>query len=169
MRNQSTHVRTGRSTRIGAMAAGAVLLAFFTVVGYRMLNPVYVPPAFEPLAISGVPVPADNMGYGEISASGGFSFFVAGTMYQQEDGSLLIYFTNPKDSGVNLMCKITDGADRTLYKSGVLRSGEYVERLRPEEQLPNEALEIEMNVYAFEPDTWYSKGPISLNNILQPY
>ena len=169
MRKQTTHVRTGMGKKIGAIAAGAALLVLFAVTGYRLFHPVYVPPAFESSATSGVPVPPENMGYGEISAPGGFSFSVAGTMYQQEDGSLLIYLTNPQDSEVNLMCEITDRAARIIYKSGVLRPGEYVERLRPAEQIPNEATEIAMNVYAFEPDTWYSKGTISLNNILQPY
>lgn len=169
MREQPTHVKTGMGKRILYAAAGLALAGILTVMGVQRLTPAYVPPDFEASAVRGVPSPPENMGYGEISAPGGFSFFVAGTMYQQEDGSLLIYLTNPSDSGYNLMCEITDQSNRTIYRSGVLRPGEYVERLEPAKQLPNEAMEIAMNVYAFEPDTWYSRGTISLNNMLQPY
>ena len=36
-------------------------------------------------------------------------------------------------------------------------------------RLAGEAVPIEMKVYAFEDNTWYSKGTISLMNTLQPY
>ena len=85
-------------------------------------------------------------------------------MYQQEDGSLLVYFTNPQSSDANLMCEIQNENGETIYKSGVIRPGEYIERLEPLAELSDEAIKIELYVYAFEPDTWYSKGTINLSN-----
>ncbi|MEG2054414.1 MAG: hypothetical protein RR052_05665 [Oscillospiraceae bacterium] len=169
MREQTTRVRTGTAKKIIFLAIGVALAVLIVALCYRALNPPYTPPPFEKMAVSGVPTPPDNMGYGEISAEGGFAFFIAGTMYQQEDGSLLVYFTNPKYSEANLQCEIKNENGDVIYKSGVLRPGEYVERLQPQTKLANEATKIELDVYAFEPETWYSKGTINLQNVLQPY
>lgn len=169
MREQTTHVHTGAVKRILVPVLAVALAVAIAALGYRALHPPYTPPSFEPTAVAGVPTPPENMGYGEISAEGGFAFSIAGTMYQQEDGSLLIYFTNPQYSEANLQCEIMNENGDILYKSGVLRPGEYVERLQPQTELKNEATKIELNVYAFAPDTWYSKGTINLQNVLQPY
>lgn len=147
------------------MALAVVIAALL----YRAFNPPYTPPPFETMAVAGVPTPPENLGYGEISSEGGFTFSIAGTMYQQQDGSLLVYFTNPQHSEANLQCEILNEDGTVLYKSGVIRPGEYVERLQPLEKLQNKATKIEVNVYAFAPETWYSKGTINLQNILQPY
>lgn len=169
MREQGTRVKTGAVRKMMLAAAALVLAAAALTGGYRLMNPPYVPPAFDPAAVSGVPAPPENMGYGEISAQGGFSFSIAGTMYQQEDGSLALYLTNPAAGGINLMCEVANDHGEIIYKSGVLRPGEYVEKLQPLRKLPNEAMKIEVSVYAFEPETWYSRGTIALANILQPY
>ncbi|MEG0090993.1 MAG: hypothetical protein RSA20_04165, partial [Oscillospiraceae bacterium] len=160
---------TGAVKRILFPVLGVALAVAIAALGYRALHPPYTPPPFEPTAVAGVPTPPEHMGYGEISAEGGFAFSIVGTMYQQQDGSLLVYFTNPPYSEANLQCEIKHENGDTLYKSGVLRPGEYVERLQPQTELKNEATKIELNVYAFAPETWYSKGTINLQNILQPY
>lgn len=129
----------------------------------------YTPPPFEPSAQAGEPSPAQSMGYGRIEADGGFAFSVAGTMYQQADASLLIYLTNHEDGDVWLMGEVVDENGTTLYKSGILRPGEYVERLFPVIGFANEAMKIELRVYGFEPETYYSLGTIFLDNILQPW
>ncbi|MEG1578974.1 MAG: hypothetical protein RR336_09445 [Oscillospiraceae bacterium] len=169
MREQTTHVRTGAVKKIIFPVLGVALAVVLAALCYRALHQPYTPPPFEPTAVEGVPTPPDDMGYGEISAEGGFAFSIAGTMYQQEDSSLLIYFTNPEYSEANLQCEIKNEKGDILYKSGVIRPGEYVERLQPQTKLKNEATKIELNVYAFAPETWYSKGTINLQNVLQPY
>ena len=155
------------------MAAGllltAAVIALLSVKIFRRMNPPYVPPEFDQTAQTGAPEPEEHMAYGEISAQGGFTFGIAGTMYQQEDGSVQVYFTNPQSSDANIMCEIRDEAGTVIYKSGVIRPGQYIERLEPLAELPAEAVKIELYVYAFEPDTWYSKGTINLSNTLQPY
>lgn len=169
MRKQTTHVRTGAVKKILIVALGTALAVVIAALVYRAFNPPYTPPPFETAAVKGVPTPPESMGYGEISAKGGFAFSIVGTMYQQEDGSILVYFTNPEHSEANLQCEILDKDGTVIYKSGVIRPGEYVERLQPIKRLENKAMKIELNVYAFAPDTWYSKGTINLQNTLQPY
>jgi hypothetical protein len=127
-------------------------------------------PRREENAVSGVPEPEESLNFGTIEVDGGFSFALAGTMYQQKDGSLLLYFTNPEDSGVLMMCEICEkSTGEILYQSGLLSPGQYVGRLRPQHTLKNEAIIIEMKVYGFEPETYYSMGTVTLENTLQPW
>ena len=81
----------------------------------------------------------------------------------------MLYLTNPESNECIIMAEMTDEAGNVLYRSGALRPGEYVERLYPLLELENVAIPIQMKVYAFEPETWYSLGTIALNNTLQPW
>jgi len=171
MRAQTTRIQTG-AVKKRILTAAAVLCAAATVAAICYLafyKPPYAPPPFEPKAVAGAPEVPENMSYGRIEAENGFYFSTAGTIYQQADGSLIIYLTNHGDSGVWIMCEIADENGNTLYKSGVLRPGEYVERLYPERKFANEAIKVEMKVYGFEPETYHSMGSVFLNNILQPW
>ncbi|MDD3193900.1 MAG: hypothetical protein PHE47_08700 [Oscillospiraceae bacterium] len=171
MRTQRTRPRAGRTKKILLAGAVSLLLLEVAFLAWRLVfyQPPYQPPAYEPAVQVGVPDPPEGMGYGQISAENGFSFWVAGAMYQQEDGSLLVYLTNPADSVCNILCEITDQDGHTLYRSGALRPGEFVERLYPLKQMENTTIEIQMNVYAFEPETWFSVGTITLNNTLHQW
>jgi hypothetical protein len=150
------------------MILGATLLTALALC-LVIYGPPYSPPPFEESAKIGKPKPPDNLNYGEIRAEGGFAFSMAGTMFQQEDGSLLLYLTNHEDSGINLMCSVTGKSGEVLYKSGLLRPGEYAERLFPQKKIGSEAMDIEINVYGFEPETYFSKGTVTLSNRLQPW
>ena len=90
-------------------------------------------------------------------------------MYQQEDGSLIIYLTNPETNDVNILCEIKDEEGNVIYKSGVIQPGEYLESLYPLQELVNQAMPIEINIYGYEKESWYSRGTILMENILQPY
>ena len=171
MRTQTTTLRTGRKTRLLIIIAAVLALLAAAVLVWRLAfyEAPFVPPEYDATAQSGVPTPPENMGYGEIRAENGFAFSLVGTMYQQEDGSLLLYLTNPEYRGCNLLCEIADADGRVIYRSGVVRPGEYVERLSPQAELLNEEMQIELKVYAFEPETWYSMGTVSLVNTLHSW
>ena len=144
-----------------ALAAAAVFLALYT--------PPYTPPPFEPGAVAGVPEPPEGFRYSEIDAMGSFTFGLSGVLYQQEDGSLRVYFTNPEANEINLICEIIDLDGKTLYKSGLLRPGEHVVSLYPVRELENIAIKTEIKIYALEPEHYYSIGTVTLDNVLQPY
>ena len=132
-------------------------------------EPAFQPPEMELTAQYGVPSPPETLRYGAVSVDNGFSFSIAGTMYQQQDASLLVYFTNPTGSGCNMQCVVSDENGNTLYRSGAVPPGCYVEKLAPVAEMKNEAMPIEICVYAFEPGTWYSMGTIELANTLYPW
>jgi hypothetical protein len=171
MREQPTRIITGtviRQVVIFAIIAVTVLLAL-AVMFVIKYEPPYQPPPFELNAVQGVPNPPENMGYSDVDAMGKFIFWLASTMYQQKDRSLCLYLTNPQENEVYIMCRIVDEKDKTLYKSGLIRPGEYVERLYPIKKIKNKAVNIEVNIYAFDPENFQSVGTVTLDNILQPY
>lgn len=174
MREQTTKLHTGRRKYVFLILIPALLA--FACLMYLLHRPEpskgaegYTPPPFETQAKTGVPEPEERYGYSDISAENGISFSIVGTMYQQEDSSVVLFFTNPETSESNMLCEICDESGKVIYRSGVLRPGEYIERLTPLESIENVAMKIELNVYAFEPETWYSKGTVSLSNMLQPW
>lgn len=171
MRTQTVRKNTGRISRLMIITAGCVLFLAVLFVGYRIFiyREPFVPPAFEAEAQQGVPAPEDSLQYGSVSAPTGFSIGLCGTMYQQQDGSLVLYLTNPEANSTNIRCEIKNEAGELLYECGVLRPGEYMERLLPVTEIPNEAMKIRLFVYGYEPDSWYSCGTIELENTLQPY
>ena len=171
MREQPTRIKTGAVKNRAAIITSAVItLALAGIILFLVqYEPPYKPPAFEVGAVTGTPSPPESFGYNSVDAAGKFEFMLAGTFYQQEDASLRIYFNNPPQNEVYLMCEVTDSGGATLYKSGLLRPGEYVESLKPARRLENAATPVEVNVYAFEPDTYYSTGTVVLKNTLQPY
>lgn len=168
MREQPTRVRTGTIRQYMTRTALVLIMVILAFLAFTYERP-YVPPEFDKTAQTGVPQPPENSGYSAVEAQGIFSFSVVGAMYQQEDGSLVLDLTNPETNDVNIQCEIVNEDGKILYKSGAIRPGEYVERLHPLYKFPNEAMNIEMKVYAFEPQTWYSKGSVSLHNVLQAY
>jgi hypothetical protein len=88
----------------------------------------------------------------------------------QEDGSLFVYFTNVEENDVRMMCEIVqEGTEITLYKSGVLNPGEYVEKLDPVTEIENEKKDIIIRIYAFEEENWYSAGTVEITSLLQPW
>lgn len=171
MREQTARLDTGRTGRM--LRAGFIIVGLLALIGIWCKGifgePAFVPPEWEQSAQTGVPKPEKKMNYESITAPTGFSVSLCGTMYQQEDGSLLIYLTNPESNDANIQCRVQDADGTLLYQSGVLRPGEYLERMELLTEIPNEAIPLKIEIYGFEKDTWYSKGTITLDNVLQPY
>jgi len=172
MREQFTRVKTGAvRKRVAAFTAGSIALLLIAAVIYILIyKPPYQPPPLESNAVAGVPAAPDNARYGTIDAAGKFKVGVAGVMHRQEDGSLNLYFANSEENNAYLMCEIVDtDSKEPLYRSGLLRPGEYVESLQPLRKITNEAVKVEIYVYALGLDDYISAGEITLENTLQPY
>ena len=169
-RKQPTKLQSGKKQNalIVALLVGLVLLiAGVCYVASRMT---YVPPEYEVNAGKGVPSPEESFMYGGIETQYGFSFAMASNLYQQEDGSIKVYFTNPEENRVKLMVEIFETeTEQSLYRSGVILPGEYIEKLEKNSEFSNEQKEITVKIYAFEENTWYSAGHIEISGLLQPW
>ena len=170
-RPQFTRVKTGagRKRALVLIVASTTLLLATAVVYLILHEPPYKPPPLEKNAVQGVPNPAENLRYKELEAPF-FKFGIATTTYQQKDGSLQIYLANHTDNEAYIMCEVVDVEnDRILYRSGLLRPGEYVKTLSPLKRIKNEAINIEIFVYALDMEDYMSIGQISIDNVLQPH
>lgn len=153
----------------GIILITALLVACAAVLIYS-LTVRYSPPALDKNRQTGVPIVEGSYLYKQLESDFGYSFSMAANLYRQEDGTVNVYFTNPEDNQVSLMCEILDAATGdSLYKSGRIEPGEYVEKLKPSKDFQNILYNIVVKVYAFEPDTYLSAGTTELRMILQPW
>ena len=148
-----------------AVCTLVLAVAIFFVVSYQ---PQYTPPPFEPDAVTGIPEPPERIRHVGFDA-GNFTFMIASVIYQQEDGSVGLYLTNPLGNDVYLMGEVIDQDGNTIYRSGLLRPGEYVPRLYPTVRMRSEAIDVIINIYALESEGFFSAGTVMLGNVLQPY
>lgn len=170
MREQTFYITTNLARRRIMMFIPTIFTFLFAAIIIFAVHyePQYKLPLFESKAESGLPNPPKNFDYQAIPTEE-WQCYIAATTYQQEDGSLKVYFTNPEGNEAYLMCEVTDSTGKILYKSGIIIPGNYVESLYPIKKLKNEAIEIEIKIYAFEPEYYYSLGTLIIRNVLQPY
>lgn len=153
---------------------GIFLIIFlFSIAGICLWiskNEIYIPPEFEINAVDGIPVPDEHFMYGTIETDYGFVFSMATNVYQQEDRCVYVYLTNYEDNNVNMMCEIVNkNTGETYYKSGVITPGQYVEKLMPSMEFPNEAFDAQIMIYSFEEGSWHSGGTVEITAIVQAW
>lgn len=159
------------------LLSGGRLLALVTVVCvvclvvmvYVLANPEekterFVPPPFESSAVSGTPDVPENMGYKELDAET-YQFSVCG-FFAPENGKVDVWFTNPAANTVWLKVRVLDTDGETLGETGLLRPGEYVRSVALD-PVPSPGAAVQMKVMAYEPDTYYSAGSVSLNTTVE--
>ena len=91
----------------------------------------------------------------------GFSALVCGEI-RAENGRADVYFTNEADNNVYLRLKITDSDSNVLAETGLIKPGEYVKSISFDKS-PYSGQTIKMKIMAYEPDTFYSAGAVTLN------
>ena len=169
-RKQSIIVQSGLRQKVIGILLIMVLFGIAGMCLWMSSIEVYIPPEFEGNAITGVPKPDEHFRYGTVETDYGFAFSMATNVYQQEDGSVFVYFTNYEDNNVNMMCEIVNEENgETYYKSGVITPGQYIEKLVPVMEFPNEAFDARIMIYSFEEGTWYSGGTVEIAATVQAW
>ena len=120
-------------------------------------------PDFEVSAEKGKPVLDEEMyGYSELKITDGYTIYLCGV--PGNDGQNIdMYLTNPKGNDGWIMAEITDSKGDVLGKSGVLKQDEFVKTIKLDKVLPERETPVSVNIIAFEPKNWHSKGTITLN------
>lgn len=129
----------------------------------------FSPPDHDKNAKEGTPTPDESYVYSSLTTEYGYGLAMAANLYQQEDGSVNIYFTNPAENEAYLRCQIIDSAtSKVLYTSGYIMPGEYIESL-PKGKAKNQAYEVTVKIYAYTPKTFTSEGTCEITLTLQPW
>lgn len=124
---------------------------------------VFVPPEFDKNVEKGIPDVPENLGYSDVDAKE-FIFSVCGKIIC-ENNSADIYLTNPKESDVWLKIRILDKDDLIIAETGLVKPGEYLKSISISNPL-SDGSEIKLKVMAYEPDTYYSGGAVTLKTTI---
>lgn len=125
----------------------------------------FQPPPFEAAAVSGTPEVPEELGYSPVQAKDAFTAYLCGKPLA-EDGRAAVYFTSPADNTAWLKLRVMDDAGEVLGETGLLRPGEYVRDMKVE-PVPEDGAAVTLKIMAYEPETYYSLGAVSLNTTLQ--
>ena len=127
-------------------------------------QPTFTPPPFDAAAIAGTPqdLPPE-LGYAALDATA-YQLALCGAP-AVEQGSALLYLTNPAENAVWLKVRLYAADGTLLGESGLLRPGEYLTAV-PLEVQPAESCPVTLKVMAYEPETYRSAGAVALNTTL---
>ena len=143
------------------LAVLSVLCVAF--VGCAEEKPQFVPPAFDESAVAGTPAIAEGEnGYGVLDAKGVYKVGVCGAV-KVADGKADVWFTSPAENTVWLKLRVQDKqTGKILGETGLIKPGEYVQSVTFFEA-PAKGTAIVLRVMSYEPETYYSRGEVTLN------
>lgn len=122
----------------------------------------FVPPEFEPAAVSGVPEVPEELGYAELYQDGmAYRVSVCGEPLAGEK-NLTVYFTNTGSNEKYLKLRVLDERGDTLGETGLLRPGEYVQSVALNRSLAD-GMQIRLKVMGYEPEDYTSAGAVTLS------
>lgn len=124
----------------------------------------FTPPPFESAAAYGVPEVEADLGWSELSVRQGYVAHVCGVLRADADGSVAVWFSSDKDNEVWLKLRLKNAQGETLGETGILKPGEYVERMKLEDGAQSGT--VVLQIMGYEPETYYSAGSVSLETEL---
>lgn len=126
----------------------------------------FTPPAFDAKAVSGAPKVPEELGYTELYQEGmAYRVSVCG-MPSVKGKNLDVYFTNEKSNGCYLKLRILDTEDQILGQTGLLKPGEYVQKVVLDKEIVA-GTGIKLKVMSYDPETYESVGAVVLNVTVQ--
>ena len=129
-------------------------------------QPQFVPPAFDSNAVAGVPAIAEGEnGYSVLDARGVYKVGVCGVV-KVVDKKVDVWFTSPAENTVWLKLRVQDKkTGKILGETGLIKPGEYVQSVTFSD-FPEAGNAITLRVMSYEPETYYSRGEVTLNTTL---
>ena len=122
----------------------------------------FMPPPFDSGAVVGSPDLENDPSFAQVDAKA-YKFGVCGKVLLKENNAQL-YLSNYTDSGVWLKVRVYDSNNTLLGESGLIREGEYLQYVAISHVPDGEKLIL--RVMAYEPDTYYSAGAVTLNAMI---
>lgn len=122
----------------------------------------FIPPPFDASAQSGMPDTADESLMHIYKDGMNFSAHICGKITLNGDSADL-YFTNDYGNNVWLKLRILDEKDNILAETGILKPNEYIKTVTFD-VVPENKANIKLKIMAYEPETCYSAGAVTLNS-----
>ena len=149
--------------RVLCFVFAVLMLLAVCFVSCKKEEPQFVPPAFEKSAVVGTHELQENEnGYHVFDAKGVYRVGVCGVV-KVVDGKADVWFTSPAENTVWLKLRAQDQkTGAILGETGLIRPGEYAQSITFFEA-PAKGTAITLRVMSYEPQTYYSRGEITLN------
>lgn len=127
-------------------------------------QPEFIPPEFDDTATLGVPDSViDDTSFQYLKIDTNFEIGLCGKPYIK-DNDLFLYFTNPANNENWLLVLLLNASGVEIGRSGVLKPGEYVASVGFSEEYELDNLNsILIKIISYEPNTYESKGTVTLN------
>jgi len=122
------------------------------------------PSELEPNAVLGVPTVDTSLGWSVLNIQEGYDVHLCSILNADAKGSLPIWFSSESTNTVWVKLRILDEDGNVLGETGLLKPGEYVERLQLSKGTTSCAVTVQVMGYA--PGTHYSAGSVGLANTL---
>ena len=125
----------------------------------------FTPPPFEEAAVVGTPQVPEELGWSELAVRDGYVVHVCGVLDSRDGETVPVWFASDADNQVWLKLRLRDGeTNAVLGQTGIIKPGEYVERLKLEEKAVSANVILE--IMGYEPETYYSAGTVGLATTL---
>ena len=123
----------------------------------------FTPPPFDGGAVVGSPAVPDGLGWQELDAQA----YIVGICgkFIPNGNTADIWLTNPEGNTVWLKVRVLDEKGSILGETGLVRPGEYVQSVELD-TVPKTGTPIVLKIMAYQPDTYYSEGAVSLNTTI---
>lgn len=126
----------------------------------------FVPPDFAADAQQGIPEVPEELGWFTPQAEGlALKVSLCGEVIVR-DGKADIYFTNHEENEDWMLVRIFDEDGAILAQTGMIRPGEYIRTIEFD-TVPKDGQIIIYKVMAYEPETYYSTGALTLQTTAQ--
>ena len=123
----------------------------------------FTPPPFDGGAVVGSPAVPEGLGWQELDAK----VYQAGICgkFIPKGNTADVWLTNPESNTVWLKVRVLDEKGNTLGETGIIKPGEYVQSVELD-NVPKAGKPIVLKIMAYQPDTYYSEGAVSLNTTI---
>ena len=123
----------------------------------------FTPPPFDAAAVVGSPAVPDGLGWQELDAKV-YKVGICGK-FIPHGNTADVWLTNPISNTVWLKVRVLDENGSTLGETGIIKPGEYVQSVTLD-TVPKTGQPIVLKIMAYQPDTYYSEGAVSLNTTI---
>lgn len=120
----------------------------------------FIPPSFDAAAQVGTPAVPDGLGWQELDAKA-YKAGVCGK-FVPNGNAADVWLYNPGQNTVWLKLRVLDTDGNILGETGLIRPGEYVQSVTLH-TVPKAGTPIVLKLMAYQPDTYYSEGAVTLN------
>ena len=123
----------------------------------------FTPPPFDGGAVVGSPAVPEGLGWQGLAAK----VYKAGICgkFIPKGNTADVWLTNPESNTVWLKVRVLDEKGNTLGETGIIKAGEYVQSVELD-NVPKAGKPIVLKIMAYQPDTYYSEGAVSLNTTI---